>query len=62
MSLKHKQKVYLSLDSNLLNFVEEKSQEVNITRSKFIRNLLIKEYKHFQRKKIEKIIEGENSN
>ena len=58
MSLKHKQKVYLSLDNDLLDFVEEQSRILGISRSKYIASLLLREYEIYQRKRINKIIEG----
>ena len=58
MSLKHKQKVYLSLDNDLLDFVEEQSHILGISRSKYITSLLLREYEIYQRKRINKIIEG----
>lgn len=58
MSLKHKQKVYLSLDNDLLDFVEEQSRILDISRSKYITSLLLREYEVYQRKRINKIIEG----
>jgi len=58
MSLKHKQKVYLSLDNDLLDFVEEQSRILGISRSKYITSLLLREYEIYQRKRINKIIEG----
>lgn len=61
MSLKHKQKVYLSLSNDLLEFVEEQSRILNVTKSKYITSLLLREYEIYQRKKIDKIIEGVRS-
>jgi hypothetical protein len=58
MSLKHKQKVYLSLDNDLLDFVEEQSRILGISRSKYITSLLLRQYEIYQRKRINKIIEG----
>jgi len=58
MSLKNKTKIYLSLESSLLNFVDEKSNSLNINRTKYISNLLLEEYERFQKEKINKIIEG----
>ncbi len=58
MSLKHKQKVYLSRDNDLLEFVEEQSRIFDISKSKYITSLLLREYEVYQRKKIDKIIEG----
>jgi len=58
MSLKHKQKVYLSLSNDLLEYVDEQSRTLNMTKSKYITNLLLKEYENYKRKKIDKIIEG----
>lgn len=58
MSLKHKQKVYLSLDNDLLVFVDEQSAVLDISRSKYITSLLLREYEIYQKKKIDKIIEG----
>ena len=58
MSLKHKQKVYLSLDNDLLDFVEEQSRILGIPKSKYITSLLLREYEIYQRKRINKIIEG----
>lgn len=58
MSLKYKQKVYLSLDNDLLDFVEEQSRILGISRSKYITSLLLREYEIYQRKRINKIIEG----
>jgi len=58
MSLKHKQKVYLSLSNDLLEFVDEHSHTLNMTKSKYITSLLLKEYENYKRKKIDKIIEG----
>lgn len=61
MSLKHKQKVYLSLSNDLLKFVEEQSHILSVTKSKYITSLLLKECEIYQRKKINKIIEGVKS-
>jgi len=58
MSLKYKQKVYLSLDNDLLDFVEEQSRILGISKSKYITSLLSREYEIYQRKRINKIIEG----
>jgi hypothetical protein len=62
MSLKHKKKVYLSLNKELIEFVEEQSCKLNTTKSKFMTSLLLKEYENNQRKKIDKILEGTDSN
>lgn len=61
MSLKNRKKIYLSLDSNLLSFVEEKSNELKINRTKYISDLLHKEYSRSQKEKVDKIIEGGNN-
>ena len=58
MSLKHKQKVYLSLSNELLEFVKEQSCLLNITKSKYVTSFILKEYEKYQKKKIDKIIEG----
>jgi len=58
MSLKHKQKIYLSLGNDLLEFVEEQSRIIDISRSNYITTLLLREYESYQRKRIDKIIEG----
>ena len=58
MSLKHKQKGYLSLGNDLLEFVEEQSRILDISKSKYITSLLLREYEGYQRKRIDKIIEG----
>ena len=58
MSLKHKQKVYLSLGNDLLEFVEEQSRILDISKSKYITSLLLREYEGYQRKRIDKIVEG----
>ena len=63
MSLKHKQKVYLSLSKNLLEFVIERSDILNITKSKYITNLLSRECESYKKQKIDEIIErGEDYN
>jgi len=61
MSLKHKKKVYLSLDNKLMAFVEGQSSNLNITKSKYISALLLKEYEIENKKIIDKIIEGSNN-
>ena len=58
MALKNKKKVYLSLNEDLIQFIEEKSNSLKITKSKYISTLLNKEHDFFQKKKIEQIIEG----
>lgn len=62
MSLKHKKKVYLSLDNKLMNFVEDQSNHLSITKSKYISKLVLKEYEIENKKIIDKIIEGSNKN
>ena len=61
MSLKHKKKVYLSLDNKLMDFVEEQSNNLGLTKSKYISILLLKEYETENKKIIDKIIEGSNN-
>lgn len=58
MSLKYKTKVYFSLRDDLLEFVQEQSHILNVTKSKYITNILLKEYEKYRKKKIDKIIEG----
>lgn len=58
MSLKHRKKIYLSVTQELLEFIEEKTNILKITRSKYITGLLSKEHQDYQRNKIDKIIEG----
>jgi hypothetical protein len=58
MALIHKQKVYLSLSHDLLKFISEQSHILDISNSKYITNLLLREYESYQRKRINKIIEG----
>lgn len=58
MSLKNKQKVYLSLNNDLLEFVDDQSKKLDITKSKYITSFLLREYENYERKKIDKIIEG----
>lgn len=60
MSLKYKTKVYFSLSDDLLEFVEEQSHILNMTKSKYITKVLLKEYEKYQKKKIDKIIEDVN--
>ena len=43
---------------DLLNFVEQKADKLNITRARYIRELLIAEYKKQTKIIIDKIIEG----
>jgi|TARA_B110000503_G_scaffold110258_1_gene165033 hypothetical protein len=61
MSLKNKTKVYLSLDLDLLNFVQERSNTLGVKRARYISNLLQKDFDHYQKEKINKIIEGVNN-
>jgi hypothetical protein len=58
MSLKNKTKVYLSLAPHLLSYVQERSAELGINRTKYISNLLKKDYDLYQKEKINNIIEG----
>lgn len=58
MSLKFKKKIYLSLDLELLNFVEQESNRLDTTRAGYIREFLIEEYKKQTKINIDKIIEG----
>ena len=62
MSLKNKKKVYLSLDNKLMSFVEDQSNNLSITKSKYISKLLLKEYEVENKKIIDKIIEGSKNN
>ena len=43
MALKNKKKVYLSLNEDLIQFIEEKSNSLKITKSKYISTLFNKE-------------------
>jgi len=61
MSLKHKKKVYLSLNNILMDFVNEQSDNLGLTKSKYISTLLLKEYEAENKKIIDKIIEGSNN-
>jgi metal-responsive CopG/Arc/MetJ family transcriptional regulator len=61
MSLKNKTKVYLSLDLDLLNFVQERSNTLGVKRARYISDLLQKDFDHYQKEKINKIIEGVNN-
>ena len=61
MSLKHKKKVYLSLNNILMDFVNEQSDNLGLTKSKYISTLLLKEYESENKKIIDKIIEGTNN-
>lgn len=58
MSLKFKKKIYLSLDEDLLKFVEEQVSALNTTRSIYIRKLLMIECEKHRKTMIDKIIEG----
>jgi hypothetical protein len=58
MSLKFKKKIYLSLDEDLLKFVEERVNTLNTTRSIYIRKLLMIEHEKHTKTIIDKIIEG----
>ena len=58
MSLKFKKKIYLSLDEDLLKFVEERVNTLKTTRSIYIRKLLMIEYEKHTKTIIDKIIEG----
>ena len=58
MTLVNKTKIYMSLDKSLLEFVDSQSDELNITRSKYISGLLLKEYNLRQKRKIDMVIEG----
>lgn len=58
MSLKYKTKVYFSLRDDLLEFVQEQSHILNMTKSKYVTNILLKEYGKYRKNKIDKIIEG----
>jgi len=58
MSLRFKKKIYLSLDKDLLKFVEERANTLNTTRSLYIRKLLMIEYEKHTKIMIDKIIEG----
>ena len=60
MVLKNKKKVYLSFPKNLLDFMEEEISKKNITRTKYINQLVKKELEKFQKRKIEKILEGKS--
>ena len=60
MSLKFKKKIYLSLDADLLNFVEQKADKLKVTKSRYIRELLIAEYKKQTKIIIDNIIEGKS--
>lgn len=59
MPLKFKKKIYLSLDENLLKFVDEQASALNTTKSSYIRKLLMEEYEVHTKRVIDKIIEGE---
>ena len=58
MPLKFKTKIYLSLDKELLQFVDEQSKKRKISRSKYIHKLISTEHELFKKKMIDKIIEG----
>lgn len=58
MSLRFKKKIYLSLDQDLLKFVDEQASILNITRSSYIRKLLMTKYEVHTKKVIDAIIEG----
>ena len=58
MSLKFKKKIYLSLDEDLLKFIDEQANILNTTRSKYIRKLLNVEHYIHTKRAIDKIIEG----
>jgi hypothetical protein len=58
MSLKLKKKIYLSLDKEVLQFVDEQSEKLKLSRAKYIHKLLSKEHDLYKKKMIDKIIEG----
>lgn len=58
MPLKFKKKIYLSLDENILKFVDEQAALSNTTRTTYIRKLLMAEYEIQTNRAIDKIIEG----
>lgn len=60
MSLKNKKKIYLSLNEEVLQFVETESCRKNMTRSKFINEVLLREYEKHKNIKIDSIIEGKS--
>ena len=60
MVLKNKKKVYLSFPKSLLDFMEEEISKKNITRTKYINQLVEKELEKSQKRKIEKILEGKS--
>ena len=62
MSLKNKTKVYLSLDLDLLNFVQERSNTLGVKRARYISDLLQKDFDHYQKEKINKNLSNYSHN
>lgn len=58
MALKKRKKVYLSFDQELLNFLDHESKNKSVSRTKYINDILIKEFNKIKKKKIDQIIEG----
>ena len=58
MTQQKKVRIYFSLESDLLDFVQERSDVLGITRTGYISNLLQHEFNKHQKVKIDKIIEG----
>ena len=58
MSLKHRTKIYLSLNDSLLEFAIGQASSLGMTRSKYITSLLAKEYDNCKKREIDRIIEG----
>ena len=58
MALKKRKKVYLSFDQELLNFLDHESKNKAVSRTKYINDILIKEFNKVKKKKIDQIIEG----
>jgi hypothetical protein len=60
MALKNKTKVYLSFSKEMLLFLDAEAKQQNITRTKFINNVLGAEYEKKKKELIDNVIEGKN--
>lgn len=58
MPIKKRKKIYLSFSVELLDYVNKKAKELNVTRTRFVNGIIENEYKKNRKELIQQIIEG----
>lgn len=62
MTTNNRHRIYMNFPKELYDFLSEQSKIKKYTKAKYMNELLLKEYRIFQKKKIDSIIEGSYHN